>query len=103
MIGDRLIMSKKELRRKSILDLVKIGQLSQIDASKRLKLSYRQTKRIYQRYLKAGDVGLIHKSRGKVSPRAFSSEIKKRVLSLYQEKYWDFGPTLALKELPISY
>lgn len=98
-MGDRLIMSKKELRRKSILDLVKIGQLSQVDASKRLNLSYRQTKRIYQRYLKEKDAGLIHRSRGKRSPRAFSPQMKERVLSLYQEKYWDFGPTLASEKL----
>ncbi len=70
-MGDKLIMSKKERQRKSIFDLVKLGQISQLDASKRLYLSYRQTKRAYQRYLKEGDAGLVHRSRGKASPRAF--------------------------------
>jgi transposase len=98
-MGDRLIMSKKELRRKSILDLVKLGQLTQLDASKRLVLSYRQTKRIYQRYLKEGDCGLVHKSRGKASARSYPLEMKKTVLALYEEKYWDFGPTLAAEKL----
>jgi transposase len=98
-MGDLLIMSKKELQRKSIFDLVKLGQLTQLDASKRLYLSYRQTKRAYQRYLKEGDEGLIHRSRGKASPRAFSLEMKKTVLALYEEKYWDFGPTLAAEKL----
>jgi len=46
-----LIMSKKELRRKSILDLVECGQITQADASKRLGLLYRHTKRLYQAYL----------------------------------------------------
>lgn len=98
-MGDTLSMSKKELRRKSILDLVKHGALTQADASKRLGLSYRQTKRIYQQYLKEGDEGLIHKSRGKKSARAFPLEMKKTVLALYEEKYWDFGPTLAAEKL----
>lgn len=98
-MGDLLIMSKKELRRKSILDLVQHGQLTQLDASKRLGLSYRQTKRVYQKYLKEGDSGLIHKNRGKASKRAFPLEMKKTVLSLYEEKYWDFGPTLASEKL----
>jgi transposase len=98
-MGDLLIMSKKELQRKSIFDLVKHGQITQKDASKRLYLSYRQTKRAYQRYLKEGDTGLIHRSRGKASPRAFSFEMKKTVLGLYEEKYWDFGPTLASEKL----
>lgn len=98
-MGDLLIMSKKELRRKSILDLVKIGQITQKDASKRLYLSYRQTKRIYQQYLKEGDTGLMHKSRGKPSSHAYKLPMKKAVLSLYEEKYWDFGPTLAAEKL----
>jgi transposase len=98
-MGDLLIMSKKELRRKSILDLVKLGQLTQKDASKRLYLSYRQTKRVYKRYLEEGDVGLMHKSRGQSSSQAYPTEMKKTVLALYEEKYWDFGPTLAAEKL----
>lgn len=98
-MGDLLIMSKKELQRKSIFDLVKLGQITQLDASKRLYLSYRQTKRAYQRYLKQGEAGLIHKNRGKISSRAKPPEMKKAVLTLYEQKYWDFGPTLAAEKL----
>ena len=98
-MGDLLIMSKIELRRKSIFDLVKIGQITRLDASKRLYISYRQTKRMYQRYLKEGDAGLIHRSRGKPSKRSYPYEIKKAALALYEEKYWDFGPTLAAEKL----
>lgn len=95
---DRIIMSQKELRRKSIFDLVKLDQISQIDASERLGLSYRQTKRSYQRYLREGDQGLVHKSRGKSSPRAYA-EAKQQALKLYQEKYLDFGPTFAAEKM----
>lgn len=98
-MGDLFIMSKNELRRKGIFDLVKLGQLTQLDASRRLHLSYRQTKRAYQRYLKEGDIGLVHRSRGKASSRAYPLEMKKTVLSLYEQKYWDFGPTLASEKL----
>ena len=98
-MGDKLIMSKKELRRKSILDLVKAKTISQKDASIRLNVSYRQTKRIYQRYLKEGDEGLIHKSRGKPSQRAYPLAMKEAILKLYKEKYGDFGPTLASEKL----
>lgn len=98
-MGDLLIMSKIELQRKSIFDLVKLGQITRLDASKRLYLSYRQTKRAYNRYLKEGDAGLVHKNRGKKSARAKPQEMKKMVLALYEEKYWDFGPTLASEKL----
>lgn len=98
-MGDLLIMSKKELRRKSILELVKLGQLTQKDAAKRLYLSYRQLKRVYKRYLQEGDAGLAHKGRGKVSTHAYPQAMKKTVIALYEEKYWDFGPTLAAEKL----
>lgn len=98
-MGDNLIMSKRELKRKSILDLVHLGQVTQKEASKHLCLSYRQTKRLYKRYKESGAAGLIHKSRGKRSPRAISLEIKNAALKLYQDKYWDFGPTLASEKL----
>lgn len=98
-MGDVLIMNKKELRRKSILDMVKNEQITQKAASARLGISYRQTKRIYIRYMKDGDEGLIHKNRGKASSRAYPLSMKKTVLSLYGEKYWDFGPTLASEKL----
>lgn len=96
---DKLIMREKERRRKSILDGVKEGQLTQQAAAKRLGLSYRQTKRIYQRYIKEGDAGLVHKSRGQPSTRCYSAKKKQAILALYQEKYWDFGPTLAAEKL----
>ncbi len=66
---DLLIMSKKELQCKSILNLVELRQITLLDASKRLYLSYRQTRRIYKRYLQQGDAGLVHRSRGKASPQ----------------------------------
>ena len=70
-----------------------------LDASKRLQISYRQIKRIYKQYLEEGEAGLVHKSRGKVSTHAYPLEMKKTVLALYEEKYWDFGPTLAAEKL----
>jgi len=92
-------MSKKELQRKSILNLVELRQITLLDASKRLYLSYRQTRRVYKRYLQQGYVGLVHRSRGKASPRAYSLDLKKAALALYEKKYWDFGPTLAAEKL----
>lgn len=98
-MGDGVIMSKKELQRKGLFDLVRLGYLTQLEASRRLYLSYRQVKRAYQRYLKEGAEGLVHQSRGKPSARAYSVEMKRKVLELYEEKYRDFGPTLASEKL----
>ena len=77
---DKFIMRKKELIRKSVFDRVKSGQENLKEASIRLGLSYRQTRRSYKSYLREGDEGLIHKSRGVSSSRSKPGDFKKRVL-----------------------
>ncbi len=99
MKGDRIAMSSKERNRKLVLSSVAEGKLSLIDASKKLQVSYRQIKRIYKRYGRQGDMGLIHGSYGRTSHNAYSVDYKEAVLNLYREKYEGFGPTLACEKL----
>jgi transposase len=95
----KLLMSGKERERKVILESVKAGYFNLKDASNRLNLSYRQTKRIYQRYRKEGDVGLVHRSRGRQSNVAYSKAYRQKIITKYQQDYFDFGPTLAVEKL----
>jgi transposase len=96
---DRLIMNKKERQRKALLDQVLAGFISKQDARQRLALGSRQFRRVFAAYKVNGDKGLVHKSRGKTSTRAYPSEKKKRILAIYREKYLDFGPTFASEKL----
>jgi transposase len=98
-MADKLIMSRKERERKVILDKILDHQLSRLDGSKRLNLSIRQLRRVLKNYKEAGDAGLVHKSRGNRSTRAYCEEKKQELLSKYNEKYKDFGPTLASEKL----
>ena len=98
-MGDKLIMRKKERERKVILSGYKEGRYTLVEASERMEISYRQAKRIWRRYQKEDDVGLIHKSRGKPSTRAIDDKTKKVILKLYQEKYNGFGATFAVEKL----
>lgn len=98
-MGDALIMSTKELERKRILEGVNYGKLTLKGAAKLLKISYRQVKRINKRYKKEQDRGLQHRNRGKSPPNTIPAEIRQKVLSLYQKKYMDFGPTFAAEKL----
>lgn len=97
--GGHLVMSKKERKRKVILEDVKKGLISLKDAALRMEVSYRQAKRIMKRYRQQDDLGLVHASRGKESGRAYPAEFKNRVLKIYQEKYFDFGPIFATEKL----
>jgi len=98
-MGDRLIMSKKELERKTILEAVKHGKLSLKESAQRLKISYRQAKRIWKRYQQEFDQGLMHRSRGRKPCNTYKEEFKDKILNLYQQKYIEFGPTFAAEKL----
>ncbi len=94
-----LIMSKKERLRFIVLDRVKQGQLSLKHAAIRLEVSYRQARRLLKRFGEYGSAGLVHRSRGRPSNRTKSPQLKQKVLTIYQELYDGFGPTLAAEKL----
>lgn len=98
-MGDWLIMSKKERQRKVLIEGVKSGHLTLLEASKRLKISYRQGKRIWKRYREEEDAGLVHRSRGRRSSHAYPEGFKNEVLSLYELKYSGFGCRFTAEKL----
>lgn len=94
-MGDLLIMSEKERKRKVIMEAVLSGQFTLSDAADHMEVSYRQAKRIKHKYIKYGDAGLMHQSRGKPSGHRKSEKFKRKVIDLYQEKYCTWGPKFA--------
>ena len=92
-----IAMNDKERQRKAVFEMVKQGRITLIQASKQCDLGYRQTLRVHQAYLKKGDAGLIHQSRGQRSNRKHPHQAK--IISLYKAKYEGFGPTLASEYL----
>lgn len=92
-------MSRKERSRLVIMTRVREKAMTIGEASEVMWVSYRQGRRIYKRYREEGDRGLIHRNRGQPSNRRKPSELKGKVLALYREQYWDFGPTLAAEKL----
>jgi len=93
-------MSRKERERITVMVGVKTNELSQVQASELLGLSYRQAKRIWRRYQAEGDAGLVHRLRGKPGLRCKPAALRTEVLKLCaEERYADFGPTLMAEEL----
>ena len=97
-------MSTRELRRAEVLGRVKGQTLRLVDAAKMLEVSYRQAKRLWQRYREEGGKGLQHRSAGRSSNRAKPEKFRRKVLQLIREKYSGteqqrFGPTLAAEHL----
>lgn len=100
-------MSEQETRRVGVLERVKAGEVSQIEASAMLGLSYRQTKRLFARYRRGGAAGLVHGNAGRRSNRAKPEKLRKRALKIVAERYQGpgerFGPTLAAEHLQQDY
>ena len=94
-----IMMSAKERRRLEVLARVRDGELTLVKAKEWLRLSYRQAKRVWRRYLEEGDQGLVHRSRGRPSGRSKGASMREAVVARYGQRYWDFGPTLASEHL----
>ena len=93
-------MSRKERDRITIMVGVKRQEVSQVQAAKLMGVSYRQAKRIWGRYRRQGDAGLVHRLRGRPSLRRKPPALRAQVLALADaERYADFGPTLLAEEL----
>lgn len=92
-------MSRRERDRMTIMVGIKRQELTLVAAGQLLELSYRQTQRVWRRYRAEGDAGLVHRLRGRPSLRRKAPELRARVLARYDERYGDFGPTLAAEYL----
>jgi transposase len=95
----KLRLNAKERLRLEVLSKVQKGSVSLAKAAELLGVTYRQVLRIWQRYLAEGSLGLKHGLRDRPSNHQFDAERRERVLNLYQAKYGDFGPTLAVEYL----
>lgn len=92
-------MSRKERERMRIMAWIQNKELTLAAAAPLLGLSYRQTRRVWQRYQAQGDAGLVHGLRGRPSSRRKPAQLRARVLARYRQRYPDFGPTLAAEYL----
>jgi len=96
---DKVIMSVKELRRVHVIRQAMEKKLTQVQAGILLGLTPRHIRRLIERVAQAGDQGLAHRGRGKPSNRQIPEPVKTKALTLYEQQYGDFGPTLAAEKL----
>jgi transposase len=94
-----ITMSQKELHRLELIQRIRGGSLTVVEAAALLRLSRSQVHRLLQAYDLAGADGLVSKKRGRPSNRRHSEDFRNLVLDLVREHYGDFGPTLAAEKL----
>ena len=100
MVGKDIIMATQDdLRALHVIHKAIDKVITQKDASETINLSERQIRRKVKRIREEGDKGIIHRSRGALSNRTIPDKIRSKVLTLFKDKYPDFGPTLASEKL----
>ena len=92
-------MSVKERVRLDAVGRVSRGEVTVAAAAELMGLSLRQGRRVWKRFKAEGDSGLTHRLRGRQSNRRLGDDVRDRAVKLHQEKYADFGPTLACEKL----
>jgi hypothetical protein len=93
------LMSDGELSRLEVLRDLDQKRLTTAAAAQLLGLERRQVFRLLKAYRTEGPTGLISKRRGRRSNRRKPEALRRAVLAIIREWYWDFGPTLAAEKL----
>jgi len=105
---ERTAMSEREFTRAAVLRRVITGEISIMEATPLLGVSYRQAKRLTARYRAHGRMGLVHASLGRRSNRRTPEAYRDQVLGLVKAHYGGragrgagqrFGRTLAAEHL----
>ena len=82
-----------------MLGRVKRKEITLVRAAELAGVSVRQMRRVWKRYRRKGDAGVVHRSRGRAANNRMGDDERSTVLALYREKYADFGPTFACQKL----
>ena len=92
-------MSHKELNRLEVLQRALDLRITQRKAAEILGLDSRHVRRLMHALRAEGPAALASKRRGRPSNRRLAPKLRTRALKLIQERYSDFGPTLANEKL----
>jgi transposase len=96
---NELHLKGHELRRFSVIEQLLSKRIDQRKAALELEISTRQVRRVAKKVKQMGAYGVIHAGRGRESGNKISAEKLEKIKQLLQEKYADFGATLAAEKL----
>jgi DNA-binding CsgD family transcriptional regulator len=99
MEKNRISMSQRERDVLKVMALVLVGKRTQAEAGRLLGRSERQVRRLLRRLKAEGDVGVIHRLRGRESNNLSDRWLRQRAIGLCRIRYAGFGPTLAAEKL----
>ena len=92
-------MSRKEVPRAGLLKAALAGKISNAQGAQALHLSVRQFQRLKVRFNTEGAGGLLHRLRGRPSPRRVTAELCDRAAALLQDPYGRLNDCHATEKL----
>jgi len=99
MDEETITLTKREAERLRILHQVLDEKITQVGAGEILGITDRHVRKLLRRVKAEGAKGLIHRSRGRVSPRKMPKETEERIAGIIRSKYPDFSPLHAAEKL----
>lgn len=88
-----MLLTMKDKNQIEVIEAVMDGRILVDEAGRVLKRSVRQIYRMLERRRKEGLVGMIHKNRGKTSPRKIKKRIRQQIVEWAKGKYKDINDT----------
>jgi len=88
---DRIVLSRAEQRRVTVLNHLDSGALVNREAAELLGISVRQVQRLHRVYSQHGVAGLAHGNRGQAAHNAVDSATAKRIVELARGQYQGFN------------
>ncbi|MEG2380040.1 MAG: ISNCY family transposase [Bacilli bacterium] len=85
------MLNEKELEKYNSIKKIINGDISRKEASINLGLSLKQIDRLKNIYRIKGEVGFIHKSRGKDNPHKTNADMINEIEQLYLKEYFDYN------------
>ena len=86
MTKDIITMSMNELKRLHLIKKTEEKLMTQAEAAAVLHISERQFRRNVKRFRFLGEQGLIHRSRGRLSPKKTSKEKVHQIITIYKKE-----------------
>jgi hypothetical protein len=92
-------MSRKEVPRAGLLSAALAGKITNAQGAVALHVSVRQFQRLKRRYVAEGAAGLVHRLRGRPSPRRLAPALRARAAALLHEPYAGLNDCHATEKL----
>jgi transposase len=99
----KIIMTQEGQKRAKIMEMLKLKQINQKEASERIGITIRQVKRIFKKYKEVGDEALNHGLTGKRSNNCVKENEKERIMTLVREKFQGYKPKFISEKLLEDY